>query len=63
MRPGDEVVTSGIDGIYPRGLPVGRVIAVDQGDELFLEVEIEPSVDFGSLDQVYLLAPSSVPVT
>jgi rod shape-determining protein MreC len=59
---GDLVVTSGIDGIYPRGLPVGRVVSVEQGDELFLDVEVEPSVDFGRLDQVYLLPPRSVPV-
>jgi rod shape-determining protein MreC len=62
VRPGDQVVTSGIDGIYPRGLPVGRVVSVEQGDELFLEVEVQPSVDLGRLDQVYLLPPRSVPV-
>jgi hypothetical protein len=35
---------------------------VEQGDELFLEVEVQPSVDLGRLDQVYLLPPRSVPV-
>ncbi|HEX2163836.1 MAG TPA: rod shape-determining protein MreC [Thermoanaerobaculia bacterium] len=62
VQPGDQVVTSGIDGIYPRGLPLGRVVTVDEGDELFLDVTLAPAVDFGSLDQVYLLPPRAVPV-
>lgn len=62
VQVGDRVVTSGIDGIYPRGLPLGSVVTVDEGDELFLEVAIEPAVDFGSLDQVYLLPPRAVPI-
>lgn len=62
VQVGDRVVTSGIDGIYPRGLPLGQVIAVEEGDELFLEVALEPAVDFGSLDQVYLLPPRQVPI-
>lgn len=58
---GDRVVTSGIDGIYPRGIPVGTVVAVEPGDELFLEVRLEPAIDFGRLDQVYLLARAALP--
>lgn len=58
---GDRVVTSGIDGIYPRGIPVGSVVAVAPGDELFLDVRIEPAIDFGRLDQVYLLAHAALP--
>jgi len=61
VKVGDEVVTSGIDGIYPRGLPVGRVMSVDAGQELFLDVAIEPAVDFGMLDQVYLLDRRTLP--
>jgi rod shape-determining protein MreC len=62
VQVGDRVVTSGIDGIYPRGLPLGSVVSVDDGDELFLEVGLQPAVDFGSLDQVYLLPPRAVPI-
>jgi rod shape-determining protein MreC len=58
---GDRVVTSGIDGIYPRGIPVGTVVAFEPGDELFLEVRLEPAIDFGRLDQVYLLARAALP--
>jgi rod shape-determining protein MreC len=62
VQVGDRIVTSGIDGIYPRGLPLGSVVSVDDGDELFLEIGLEPAVDFGSLDQVYLLPPRAVPI-
>ncbi len=55
VRPGDRVVTAGIDGIYPRGIAIGIVRAVAPGTQLFHRVEVVPEVDFGALDQVYLL--------
>jgi rod shape-determining protein MreC len=55
LRPGDRVVTAGIDGIYPRGIPLGVVRAVRAGTQLFHHVEVVPVVDFGALDHVYLL--------
>lgn len=61
VRVGDRVVTSGIDGIYPRDLPVGVITAVAHGEELFYDLHLEPAVDFGVLDQVYLLAPQPIP--
>lgn len=61
VREGDRVVTSGIDGVYPRGLPVGVVTGVERGDELFSRIHLEPSVDFGVLHQVYLLPPQPLP--
>jgi rod shape-determining protein MreC len=61
VRPGDRVVTAGIDGIYPRGLLIGTVAAVEPGDELFHRIRVAPAVDFGRLDQVFLLRPLEVP--
>jgi rod shape-determining protein MreC len=58
---GDRIVTAGIDGIFPRGLPVGRVTAVAPGNELFHRIRVQPAVDFGRLDQVYLLEIEPVP--
>lgn len=57
VRPGDRVTTAGIDGIYPRGIPIGAVRAVRPGTQLFHHVEVAPAVDFGKLDHVYLLPP------
>jgi rod shape-determining protein MreC len=61
VRPGDRVLTAGIDGVYPRGIPVGTVVSVTQGGQLFHRIELAPAVDFGALDQVYLLDYQTVP--
>ena len=61
VRVGDRVVTAGIDGIYPRGLPVGSVLEVRPGEELFHRIRLRPAVDMGQLDQVYLLPQLEVP--
>lgn len=61
VRPGDRVVTAGIDGVYPRGIPIGTVVSVTQGGQLFHRIQLAPAVDFGLLDQVYLLDHESVP--
>ena len=62
VRPGDRVLTAGIDGIYPRGIPLGTVISVEKGGgELFHRIRLAPAVDFGALDQVYLLDYQAVP--
>jgi cell shape-determining protein MreC len=52
---GDELVTSGADGIYPPGLPVGRVTAVRESARPFLEVRAETSAAPGIARVVLLL--------
>ena len=61
VRVGDRVLTAGIDGVYPRGIPVGTVVAVEGGGQLFHKVQLAPAVDFGALDQVYLLDYEVIP--
>lgn len=61
VRVGDVVMTAGIDGIYPRGIPVGTVTEVEPGPELFHEIRMVPAVDFGLLDLVYVLEREPVP--
>jgi rod shape-determining protein MreC len=61
VRPGDQVLTAGIDGVYPRGIPVGTVVSVEAGGQLFHRIVVAPGVDFGTLDQVYLLEYAGVP--
>jgi len=52
LQVGDVVVSSGIDGIFPRGLPIGRIVAVDkQGQGLFQYAQIEPAVDMETLEE------------
>ena len=53
VQVGDTIVTSGLDGIFPRGLPIGRVVTVDKrGQGLFQSAEVAPRVDFDRLEEV-----------
>jgi rod shape-determining protein MreC len=61
VRPGDSVLTAGIDGVYPRGIPVGTVVAVEAGGQLFHKIRLAPAVYLGALDQVYLLEHAALP--
>jgi rod shape-determining protein MreC len=51
---GDVVVTSGIDGIYPKGLVVGRVESVDKNGA-YRQIIVRPAVDFSSLEEVLVI--------
>jgi rod shape-determining protein MreC len=56
IEAGDAVITSGIGGIFPKGIPVGQVIDVKTPpDELFMEVKIKPSADFSRLEEVLVI--------
>lgn len=61
VKVGDRVLTAGIDGVYPRGVPVGTVVSVSPGSELFHQIALVPAVDLGQLDQVFLLPAEQVP--
>jgi rod shape-determining protein MreC len=53
---GDEVVTSGMGGVFPKGIPVGRVVAVERkSGALFQEADLQPKVDLGRLEEVLIL--------
>jgi rod shape-determining protein MreC len=55
IKPGDTIVTSGMDGVFPRGLLVGQVARVSQeGPGLFLNVDVKAAVDFRRLEQVLI---------
>jgi rod shape-determining protein MreC len=53
---GDKIVTSGLDRIYPKGLPVGEVTEIaDTPWEFFKDVRVKPSADFSKLEEVLVL--------
>ena len=53
---GDLVITSGLGGVYPKGLRIGEVTAVsDPGAKLVQTATLEPAVDFGRLEQVFVM--------
>jgi rod shape-determining protein MreC len=55
VKPGDVVVTSGADGIYPRGFRIGSVEHSERGEGLSLTITVRPSVDFRALDEVLVV--------
>ncbi|MCL6472773.1 MAG: rod shape-determining protein MreC [Firmicutes bacterium] len=56
IQVGDRIVTSGLGGLFPRGLYVGKVSKVTlSGYGLYKNVEVMPPVDFSSLEEVLVV--------
>jgi len=55
VKPGDLVVTSGIDGIYPKGFVIGTIEHVDRGLGAFHEIAVRPAVEFARLEEVLVV--------
>lgn len=51
----EEVLTSGLDGIYPSGLPVGRIVSISEDKDLFKKIVVQPYFDLSDLEQVAVL--------
>lgn len=58
IKPGDLLATSGLDGVYPPGLPVARVATVERrGDTSFARVSLQPVAQADSARHVLVLEP------
>jgi rod shape-determining protein MreC len=58
---GDSVMTSGLDGIFPKGQPVGVIARVDSWENrMFQEVEVKLSADLAKIEEVIVVPPSTV---
>ena len=55
LVPGDKIVTSGIGGIYPKGLPVGTVIEVSRSGESTSNAIVQPTADFRHIEEVLVV--------
>ena len=63
VAPGARVLTSGLGGVYPAGLPVGGVSEAGPDDSrLYQRAVVAPYVDFGALRRVFVLRSSAAPV-
>jgi len=52
---GDHIVTAGIGGVFPAGIPLGRVSVVHKKRRgMFQEIEVMPDVDFLKLEYVFI---------
>lgn len=63
VRADDVLVTSGLDGVFPAGLPVGRVRSVEVGSSAFVRVIVDPAaqVERTRLLLVLLAEPPEMP--
>ncbi len=59
IRKGDAIVTSGQDGIFPEGLPVGRIVESVSESKIYRSAEVQPYQDFSSVREVVFLSVES----
>lgn len=60
IQSGDAVITSGIDGIYPKGMNIGRVVsAKKEGDAIFQEIAVTPAADFTRLEEALVVVDNN----
>ena len=55
VRVGDRIVTSGTDGIYPKGFIIGDVTAVAEGIGLYRTIDVAPAVDVSQVEEVLVV--------
>lgn len=62
ISPADWVVTSGLDGLFPKGILVGEVAKIRKDPSgIFLTAHVAPAVDFGALEEVLVLKKVASP--
>lgn len=52
---GDTVVTSGVDGIYPKGFVIGRIAAIERSGSAYKQIMVKPAVDFSGIEEVLVV--------
>jgi rod shape-determining protein MreC len=63
VKVGDNVVASGVDGIFPKGYLIGRVEQADRQGGLYWRIHVRPGVDFSSLEEVLVVMTPPRPAT
>ena len=61
VQLGDTVVTSGVDGIYPKGFVIGDVTLVRRGPGPYRTIQVRPRIRFGDLEEVLVTLPAPPP--
>jgi len=59
LKVGDRVVTSGIEGIYPKGFEIGQIESIDRRAGEFSAIIIRPTVEFSSIEAVLVVMTES----
>ncbi len=55
VKPGETVITSGGDRIFPKGLEIGTVASIEPGKDLFLNIRVIPSARLDHLEEVLVI--------
>ncbi|HLO08248.1 MAG TPA: rod shape-determining protein MreC [Terriglobales bacterium] len=55
VTPGERIVTSGGDQIFPKGITVGTVMKVTPGADLFLNIRVKPSANLSRLEEILVI--------
>ena len=55
VEPGERVLTSGGDRIFPKGLPIGTVTGISPGRDLFLNIRVKPSAELARVEEVLVI--------
>jgi rod shape-determining protein MreC len=55
VKPGERVLTSGGDHIFPKGLAIGTVTSVKSGEGLFLNIRVRPAANLNRLEEVLVV--------
>jgi rod shape-determining protein MreC len=58
LKPGESVITSGLGGVFPKGIPIGQIVdsrSVEYG--LYTDARVKLNANLGSLEQVWVLFP------
>jgi rod shape-determining protein MreC len=63
VKPGDTIVTAGVDGIYPKGFVIGTVESIDKGNGIYKIIKVRPAADFNRLEDVLVVTtpPEATP--
>ena len=58
LKPGQNVITSGLGGVFPKGIPIGQIVdarSIEYG--LYTDARVKLNANLGSLEQVWVLFP------
>ena len=61
VREGDQLVTSGLDGVFVPGLPVAKVVGVDRASDAFARIDCEPLAAIETSVQVLVIGRTAYP--
>ncbi|MEE9590950.1 MAG: rod shape-determining protein MreC [Thermodesulfobacteriota bacterium] len=60
VKIGDKIISSGLGGIFPKGLVVGEVVKVEEGEDKFFKyIEVAPGTDLDRLEEVFVIADTN----